>query len=115
MKRKFLFLLALLLAIVTQGAWAETVTITTTSDSPGASEKTFTSGVVTIKVMDDVDEGGAWIDDTRAMTITATGKIITSVVLKLGFFAENVESVLANPSSITSGSSLQRVFGSITF
>ena len=101
MKRKFLFLLALLLAIVTQGAWAESVTITTTSDNPAASEKTFTSGVVTIKVMEDVDEDGAWIDDTHAMTITATGKIITSVVLKIGFYAEDVESVRASSGTRT--------------
>ena len=96
MKRKFLFLLALLLAIVTQGAWAETVTITTTSDSPGASEKTFTSGVVTIKVMGDLDTDGAFIDDTGAMTITATDKNITSVVLRIGFYADDAEQVLAS-------------------
>jgi len=96
MKRKFLFLLALLLAIVTQGAWAETVTITTTSDSPGASEKTFTSGVVTIKVMGNLDTDGAFIDDDNAMTITATDKIITSVVLRIGFYADDAEKVLAS-------------------
>ena len=96
MKRKFLFLLALLLAIVTQGAWAESETITTTSDNPGASEKTFTSGVVTIKVDYDVDTDGAYINDDHAMTITATDKNITSVVLRIGFFADCAEEVLAS-------------------
>ena len=96
MKRKFLFLLALLLAIVTQGAWAETVTITTTSNSPGASEKTFTSGVVTIKVMGNLDPDGAFIDDANAMTITATDKNITSVVLRIGFYADDAKEVLAS-------------------
>ena len=95
MKRKFLFLLALLLAIVTQGAWAETVTITTTSNSPGASEKTFTSGVVTIKVYD-VNTYGAFINDIHAMTITATDKYITSVVLRIGYYADDTEEVLAS-------------------
>ena len=96
MKRKFLFLLALLLAIVTQGAWAQSETITTTSNSPGASEKTFTSGVVTIKVDYDVDTDGAYINDDHAMTITATDKNITSVVLRIGFFADCAEEVLAS-------------------
>ena len=96
MKRKILFLLALLLAIVTQGTWAQSEIITTTSSSTVTDGMTFTSGPVTIKVDYDVDTDGAYINDDHAMTITATDKNITSVVLRIGFFADCAEEVLAS-------------------
>ena len=97
MKRKFLFLLALLLAIVTQGAWAQSETITTTSSSGVTDGMTFTSGPVTIKVDDTVESLGSWVGYSNSpMTISVTDKYISSVVLKLNWWAEDAENVIAS-------------------
>jgi len=97
MKRKFLFLLALLLAIVTQGAWAESETITTTSYSAVTDGMTFTSGPVTIKVNDTVESDGSWVGySSSPMTISVTDKYISSVVLKLNWWAADAENVIAS-------------------
>ena len=97
MKRKFLFLLALLLAIVTQGAWAESETITTTSYSAVTDGMTFTSGPVTIKVDDTVESDGSWVGySSSPMTISVTDKYISSVVLKLNWWAADAENVIAS-------------------
>ena len=97
MKRKILFLLALLLAIVTQGAWAESETITTTTYSAVTDGMTFTSGPVTIKVNDTVEPDGSWVGYSNSpMTISVTDKYISSVVLKLNWWAEDAENVIAS-------------------
>ena len=89
-KTKLLSILALLLTMVTQGAWADNeVTIATNVSG----QQSYTSRDVTVTFSDDVDGYGGWILSNLPMTVSVNNGIIKSVVVRIGHFAEETETV----------------------
>ena len=93
MKRKFLFLLALLL-IAAGSAWADSESIWTNTK-----QSSYTSGNITIAVDAVGDGDGAYVNTDKMVISTSDGGNITQVVLRIGYYVTSASYVTANHGS----------------
>ena len=92
-KRKFLFLLALLL-IAASSAWADSESIWTNT-----SQSSYSSGNITIVVDAAGDKDGAYVNSNKMVISTSDGGNITQVVLRIGYYVTDAPYVTANHGS----------------
>ena len=97
MRKKLLSMLVLLIAAV-MSTLANEVTIATNTK-----QISYTSGDITINVHEKGlgDEDGAYVSDTRPMTISCSNGNILSVVLRIGYYSSEANTVFANPGTCT--------------
>ena len=93
MKRKILFLLALLL-IAAGSAWADPESIWTNTK-----QSSYTSGNITIAVDAVGDGDGAYVNTDKMVISTSDGGNITQVLLRIGYYATDASYVTANHGS----------------